>query len=84
MKNKGFIQYLAGSLFLAFSLYKVVTREPWEFAMYAVAGAAFITMGLIRDNKFERHRGVLNILSWILILGAGFLFIFLLRTDAGV
>ena len=84
MKSKGLLQYLAGVLFLALSIYKIVTKEPWEFAMYAVAGAAFITMGLIRDNKFERHRGFMNVLSWILILGAAFLFFFLLRTDAGV
>lgn len=81
MRSKGFFQYLVGALFICLAIYQIYRDELWEFAMYGVAGAAFISIGLIKDNKFERYSKLLNIVSWILILTAGFLLIFLLRTD---
>ena len=81
MKTKGFMQYLAGALFLAFSLYQLSREEYWEFSLYAMAGAAFITMGLLKENRFPRFHGILNVLSWVLIISAGILLIFLVRTD---
>jgi hypothetical protein len=81
IRTQGFIQYLAGGLFLAFSLYQVSRDELWEFSLYAIVGAAFITMGLIKDKRFPRYHKLLSILSWILIISAGFMLLFLVRTD---
>lgn len=81
MYSKGFFQYIIGALFIGFAIYQIYRNEPWEFAMYSVAGAAFITIGLVKDNKFEQHKKLLNIISWILIITAGFLLMFLIRTD---
>ncbi|MTI21257.1 hypothetical protein E1176_09515 [Fulvivirga sp. RKSG066] len=76
-----FIQYLVGSIMVAFSLYQVYIRDFWEFALYAVAGSAFITMGLIKDKTFPNNERLMTILSWVLIAGTLFLFFFLVRTD---
>lgn len=81
-RTEGFMQYLAGGLFLAFSLYQVSKDQLWEFLLYAIAGAAFITMGLVKDKKFPEYQMLLSIISWILILSAGFMLLFLVRTDA--
>lgn len=76
-----FIQYFVGALMLAFAAYQFYVQEIWEAAMYASAGLAFLVMGLIKDDALPRFRGALNILSWVLIITAVFLFLFLVRTD---
>jgi len=76
-----FIQYLVGVVMIAFSLYQAYVQEYWEFALYSVAGAAFITMGLIRDKVFAKHEKLMTILSWLLIGATVFIFFFLVRTD---
>lgn len=81
MKKKSWVQYLVGAVLVAFSLYQLYRNELWEFALYSVTGAAFITMGLIKDKMFPRYSQLLNVLSWILILLSIFLLIFLIRTD---
>lgn len=75
------IQYLVGALMVSFSMYQVYRGELWEFSLYAVAGSAFITMGLIKEDRYPEYARLLHILSWILILVAAFLFFFLVRTD---
>lgn len=81
LKTKGFAQYLAGSLLVAFSIYQAFLYEPWECAMYATAGAAFISVGLIKDEKMPRYKATLSFISWVLIIAALILFFFLVRTD---
>ena len=81
MKKRAWTQYLIGAVLVAFSIYQMFRNELWEFALYSVTGAAFITMGLIKDKMFPRYNKLLEKLSWILILLSGFLLIFLIRTD---
>lgn len=82
MKNtKGFTQYLIGTLFTAFGLYQIYQNDIWEFALYTLAGAAFISIGLIKDQKLQRHQKVLSIISWILIITSGLLLLFMVQTD---
>lgn len=66
---------------LTFAVYQMFVKEYWEAAMYMAAGLAFATMGLIKNGELPQYKGVLNILSWVFILLAGFLFLFLVRTD---
>lgn len=79
--NKPVIQYVVGALMLAFSFYQIYIKDFWEASMYATAGLAFITMGLIKEDVLPQYKKLLNIFSWIFILLAGFLFLFLVRTD---
>jgi hypothetical protein len=74
-------QYLVGIAMLFFSLYQLSKPDFWEAALYLSAGLAFISMGLIKDNVFERHKKLLTIVSWALIIISGFMLLFLIRTD---
>ena len=76
-----YTQYLVGVLLLGFSVYQFFRTEYVEFSLYFTAGAAFITMGIIKDKLLVKYEKFLNILSWILIFTAGFLLLFLFRTD---
>jgi len=66
---------------ILFSVFQIIKQDYWEFALYACAGLAFISMGLLTDDVFPRQRKFLNVVSWIFILAAVFMFLFLLRTD---
>ena len=79
--KKAFSQYLISVLLIAFSVYQTVIQEFVEFTMYLSAGLGFLLAGLLKDNMFERQRRLLNILSWAFIFIAGFLLLFLFRTD---
>lgn len=79
--KKSYIQYIVGSIMLAFSGYQLYIQDVWEASLYIAAGLAFITMGLIKNEAFPKHHKLLTILSWVFILMAGFLFLFLVRTD---
>ena len=76
-----YTQYLVGMLLVGFSAYQLYLREYIEFSLYITAGAAFITMGIIKDKRLAKYQRFLNLLSWILIFFAGFLLLFLFRTD---
>ncbi|UII34216.1 hypothetical protein LVD17_10380 [Fulvivirga ulvae] len=79
--NKSGIQYFVGGLMLLFSFYQIYIKEYWEAAMYISAGLAFITMGLIKREALPKQKTLLNVFSWVFILLAVFLFLFLIRTD---
>ena len=80
MKNSR-VQYLVGALLLAFSIYQILRREYWEFTLYLSAGLAFTIIGLISNDVFPSYRKILNVVSWVLIITAGFVLLFLARTD---
>lgn len=66
---------------LAFSMYQWSLPDYWEFALYSSAGIAFLIMGLIKGNVFPNHKRLMTVLSWVFIILAGFLLLFLARTD---
>lgn len=66
---------------LAFSGYQLFVQDYWEAALYTSAGLAFIVMGLISNDVLPGYKKILNVISWILIIVAVFLFLFLVRTD---
>jgi uncharacterized membrane protein HdeD (DUF308 family) len=74
-------QYIIGVIMIAFSGYQLTIPEYWEFALYISAGLAFIVMGMIKNEVFPNHKKLMTILSWVLIFIAGFLLLFLARTD---
>ncbi|QSE98330.1 hypothetical protein [Fulvivirga lutea] len=74
-------QYIVAALMLAFSAYQLTLPDYWEFSLYCSAGLAFLVMGLIKEDKLPQYKKALTVLSWILIFLAGFLLLFLARTD---
>ncbi len=74
-------QYIVGAIMWAFAIFQITRPDYWEFALYATAGSAFITMGLIRNKVFDGQNKFVTLLSWVLILAAVFIFLFMVRTD---
>lgn len=74
-------QYIISLVILAFALYQLTLPDYWEFSLYFFAGLSFLVMGMIKSKNFDKYLKVLTILSWILIILTGFLFLFMVRTD---
>ena len=79
--KKSMTQYLVAAAMIALSVYQVLKPDYWEFSLYLSAGLAFLVMGIQKNELFPQYNKVLTILSWILIFIAGFLLLFLARTD---
>lgn len=75
----GKIRYLVGAAMLCMAVYQALKPDIWECLLYATAGAAFITMALLTDNVFPGARKLLNVLSWVLIIAAVLIFLFVLQ-----
>jgi len=72
-------QYLFGLIFFAVGVY-YVTHASWiESSLYLVAGLAFIFNGLTAEPRLERFKKPLAIVSWVPIIGAGLLLLYLVQ-----
>lgn len=81
MTVKNYTQYGIGILLFGLAAYKGWAGNLLELLTYGTAGLAFITMGLIKNKALPRYSHFLNVLSWILVLSAGFLLLVLFRSD---
>ncbi|MEO1053190.1 MAG: hypothetical protein AAFX87_21335 [Bacteroidota bacterium] len=75
------IYYIGGFAALAFAVYQVSRGAYDEFILYASSGLAFLTMVLVRQDRFPQYRKVLNIVAWVFILLAAFSLLVLFRND---
>jgi hypothetical protein len=72
-------QYLFGGLFLAFGIYQAVVGDWLEFALYGVAGLAFIINAATFEPKLFEYKKPLVITTWLFIGATGLLFLYLLQ-----
>lgn len=72
-------QYLFASLFVAFSVYQLIIGDWLEFALYCMAGLAFAFNALTFEPKLFRYKKTLVVITWMLIIGTGILFLWLLQ-----
>ena len=72
-------QYLFGLIFLAVGVYQLVIHDYLEFSLYALAGTAFIVNCLTMEPKLANYKKPLVIVSWVLIVTTGILFLYLLQ-----
>jgi hypothetical protein len=72
-------QYLFGLIFIGVGIYQLTIEDYLEFALYALAGAAFIVNALTLEPRFVSYKKPLVIASWILIAATGILFLYLLQ-----
>jgi len=72
-------QYLFGIIFVAFGIYQLYQQDMLEFSLYAVAGLAFIFNGLTLESKLAAYKKPLVVVSWILIIATGLLFLYLVQ-----
>lgn len=72
-------QYLFGLIFIAVGIYQLVIKDYLEFSLYGLAGLSFIVNSLTMEPRFVAHKKPLVIISWILIIATGILFLYLLQ-----
>jgi len=79
MKDK--VYFLAGTLFFFLGLYKIFIYDYWEATMYMALGIGFSITGILKNDLFLSSKRLLEVVSWVMIFIAIFIFLFLLRTD---
>lgn len=72
-------QYLFGVIFLGFGIYQLVLKDTLEASLYMIAGAAFIFNTLVSEPGLSNYKKVLVVTTWVLIITAGILFLYLLQ-----
>ena len=72
-------QYLFGLIFLAVGIYQFTIKDWLEFSLYSLAGLAFIVNSLTMEPRLLRYKKPLVIVSWVLIIATGILFLYLLQ-----
>ena len=72
-------QYLFGLIFIGVGIYQLTIRDYLETSLYSIAGISFIVNALSLEPGLIRYRKPLVILSWILIIATGILFLYLLQ-----
>jgi hypothetical protein len=72
-------QYLFGLIFFGVGIY-YITRDVWiESSLYIVAGLAFVVNALTLEPKLAAYKRILVIVSWILIISAGLLLLYMVQ-----
>ncbi len=72
-------QYLFGLIFIGVGIFQFTIRDWLEFALYSLAGLAFIVNALTMETRFTAYKKPLVIISWILIGVTGVLFLYMLQ-----
>jgi uncharacterized membrane protein len=72
-------QYLFGIIFIGVGIYQLVINDYLEFSLYTIAGLAFIVNALTFEAKLLPYKKPLVIVSWVLIITTGILFLYLLQ-----
>ena len=72
-------QYLFGLIFFCAGLYQAYIHDYIEFSLFVVAGLAFVVNALTFEPKLIKYKKPLVVISWILIITTGILFLYLLQ-----
>jgi hypothetical protein len=72
-------QYLFGLIFIGVGVYQLTVGDYLEFSLYALAGLSFIVNGLTFESKMETYKKILVVISWVLIISTGILFLYLVQ-----
>ena len=72
-------QYFFGLIFIAVGIFQLTQHDALEAALYLIAGAAFIVNTLAAEPRLLDYKKVLVVLTWLLIIIAGLLFLYLLQ-----
>jgi hypothetical protein len=72
-------QYLFGLVFFGFGVYEFKKNDPLEASVYLTAGLAFIFNNLVGEPRLAQYKRLLVIITWILIVAAGVIFLYVLQ-----
>jgi hypothetical protein len=71
--------YLFGMIFLAFGFFQVYKKDYLEASLYILAGLSFIVNTLTSEPKLASVKKALVIITWILIITTGLVFLYVLQ-----
>lgn len=72
-------QYPFGLIFIGVGIYQFVIGDYLEMALYSIGGLSFIFNALTMQPQLIQYKKPLVIVSWILIITTGLLFLYLLQ-----
>ena len=72
-------QYLFASIFIALGIYYGIKKDFLEFFLYTIAGLAFFVNVLTLEPKFAAYKKILVIITWVLIVSACIVFLYVLQ-----
>jgi len=65
---------------MGFAIYQAVSNKDYlEFSLYFAAGLSFMVNAMTFESKLEQYKKTLVIISWILIISTGLLFLYLIQ-----
>ena len=77
-----FNRYIIPLAFIVLATFSAIAFKWVEMVMYTSVGSAFFLLNLLTSGIITNNKKLWNIVTWVLILGALFLFIAVLRMDA--
>lgn len=72
-------QYLFGLIFIGVGIYQLIKMDLLEACLYLLAGTAFVFNTLATEPRFVAYKKPLVIVTWVLIITVGILFLYLLQ-----
>ena len=78
MKNTN-LHYFAALIFIGFGIYQMTKSDMVEASLYIFAGSAFIFNSLASEARLHRYKKQLAIITWVLIITTGLLFLWVLQ-----
>jgi hypothetical protein len=72
-------QYLFGLIFIGVGIYYALNRDYLELCLYGFAGIAFVANALTMEPALARFKKPMVIISWLLIITTGILFLYMLQ-----
>ena len=72
--------YLFGAIFFGLGVYYFTRPDLLEGFLYTLAGASFVFNTLTMEPRLAEYKKVLVIVTWVLIISTGILFLYLLQS----
>jgi hypothetical protein len=72
-------QYGFAIIFLGVGIYQLVNRDALEATLYLLGAAAFVANNLASSPKLVAYKKPLVIVTWVLIVAVGILFLYMLQ-----
>ncbi len=66
-------------VFIGLAVYQLVRNDLWEATLYFLVGLAFLCNGLALSQKDRRRKKALTTGTWVLIVVASVLFLYMLQ-----
>jgi len=72
--------YLFGAIFIGLGIYYFAKPDLLEAFLYTLAGLSFVVNTLTTEPRLAEYKKPLVIITWVLIVSTGVLFLYLLQS----